>query len=95
MTSATAPIPSHRCEFPDRSKFHPCGQLRAELLAELASYEAEGPFCSICDGSGHGYPGGPPCPLEETGYWEARAQEDYEAAAGVIPFDVAFAAATA
>jgi hypothetical protein len=24
----------------------------------------EGPHCSICDGLGHGYPGGPPCPLE-------------------------------
>lgn len=24
----------------------------------------EGPCCSICDGLGHGYPGGPPCPIE-------------------------------
>jgi len=24
----------------------------------------EGPCCSICDGLGHGYPGGGPCPLE-------------------------------
>lgn len=28
---------------------------------------AEPPTCSICDGLGHGYPGGGPCPLEETG----------------------------
>jgi hypothetical protein len=28
----------------------------------------EGPTCSICDGLGHGYPGGPPCPLEDRGY---------------------------
>lgn len=26
-------------------------------------------FCSICDGLGHGYPGGGPCPLEDRGYW--------------------------
>jgi hypothetical protein len=36
----------------------------------------EGPSCSICDGLGHGYPGGAPCPLEERGYWEARADEE-------------------
>ena len=29
--------------------------------------EYEGPTCSICDGLGHGYPGGGPCPLEERG----------------------------
>jgi hypothetical protein len=28
----------------------------------------EGRFCSICDGLGHGYPGGPPCPLEIADY---------------------------
>lgn len=28
----------------------------------------EGPTCSICDGLGHGYPGGGPCPLEDRGY---------------------------
>lgn len=28
----------------------------------------EGPTCSICDGLGHGYPGGPPCPIEDRGY---------------------------
>lgn len=27
----------------------------------------EGPSCSICDALGHGYPGGPPCPLEDRG----------------------------
>lgn len=26
----------------------------------------EGPTCSICDASGHGYSGGPPCPLEDS-----------------------------
>lgn len=30
--------------------------------------ELEGPCCSICDGLGHGYPGGPPCPLEVRDY---------------------------
>jgi hypothetical protein len=28
----------------------------------------EGPSCSICDALGHGYPGGPPCPLEVCDY---------------------------
>lgn len=28
----------------------------------------EGPTCSICDGLGHGYPGGGPCPLEDRGW---------------------------
>lgn len=27
--------------------------------------DVEGPTCSICDGLGHGYVGGPPCPLED------------------------------
>ena len=27
----------------------------------------EGPTCNICDASGHGYPGGGPCPLEQGG----------------------------
>jgi hypothetical protein len=31
-------------------------------------YASEGPTCSICDAVGHGYPGGPPCPLEVTDY---------------------------
>lgn len=30
----------------------------------------EGPSCSICDGLGHGYPGGGPCPLEDRGAYE-------------------------
>lgn len=28
----------------------------------------EGPSCSICDALGHGYPGGPACPLEQADY---------------------------
>lgn len=39
--------------------------------------------CSICDALGHGYQGTGPCPLEELGYDEARAQEDYEASWGI------------
>lgn len=31
-------------------------------------YDDEGPCCNICDGLGHGYPGGPPCPLEQADY---------------------------
>lgn len=35
------------------------------------------PCCSICDGAGHGYPGGPPCPLEvsEVAWWETERDE--------------------
>lgn len=29
----------------------------------------EGPTCSICDGLGHGYPGGMPCPIEDRDAW--------------------------
>jgi hypothetical protein len=35
--------------------------------APQACSEDESPCCSICDGLGHGYPGGPPCPLEMGG----------------------------
>ncbi len=31
----------------------------------------EGPSCSICDGLGHGFPGGGPCPLEDRGWADA------------------------
>ena len=38
------------------------------LLDSRAPIEdVEGPTCSICDGVGHGYPGGAPCPLEMRG----------------------------
>lgn len=36
-------------------------------LEEVEAFFAEPPrHCSICDGVGHGYPGGGPCPLEMT-----------------------------
>jgi hypothetical protein len=35
---------------------------------DMLDAEAEGRYCSICDGLGHGYPGGPPCPLEIADY---------------------------
>jgi hypothetical protein len=38
------------------------------LAIQRQEEDAEGPTCSICDGLGHGYPGGPPCPLEVTDY---------------------------
>lgn len=31
--------------------------------------------------------------LEDRGYWESQAQDDYEARMGVVPFDVAYAIA--
>lgn len=40
---------------------------RMTCQADDDEQQPEGPTCSICDGLGHGYPGGPPCPLEERG----------------------------
>jgi hypothetical protein len=36
----------------------------------------EGPSCNICDALGHGYPGGGPCPLEETGWADPDSDRD-------------------
>ena len=35
----------------------------------------EGPSCSLCDALGHGYPGGPPCPLEDRGEYDPCERE--------------------
>ena len=51
----------------------------ADGLAAAAYDEYEGLCCLICDGLGHGYPGGGPCPLEERGYEDARRDEEREA----------------
>lgn len=49
-----------------------------------AEYD-EPPSCSICDGLGHGYPGGPPCPLEvnEVQRWETDEDERRAQALGL------------
>ena len=48
-----------------------CGDEEVEMfLQEQEHYENEPPCCSICDGMGHGYPGGGPCPLEERGGYD-------------------------
>lgn len=39
-------------------------------------YQDEGPTCSICDGVGHGYPGGGPCPLEVNDRCRDETEED-------------------
>lgn len=43
------------------------------------------PCCSICDGNGHGYPGGGPCPLETSDIvgWETDQDEARAAALGL------------
>lgn len=41
----------------------PAKQVEGE---EFEEWFDEGPTCSICDGLGHGYPGGRPCPLEDS-----------------------------
>jgi len=38
----------------------------------------DAPCCSICDGVGHGYPGGGPCPLENRGAWDSFRDEEAE-----------------
>ncbi len=43
-------------------------------MTDYDDYYDEGPTCSICDALGHGYPGGGPCPLEDSG-WEAIEQD--------------------
>ncbi len=52
------------------------------LLASITMPEHEGPCCRICDGQGHGYPGGGPCPLEMQGEpldpCEEEADRQYE-----------------
>lgn len=60
-------------------------------LAELdALFEPQ--CCSICDGMGHGYPGGGPCPTEELPWYvamkEANAAEAYAGRYGLDPRDV-------
>lgn len=35
-----------------------------DYLAASEAAHDYAPSCSICDGIGHGYPGGAPCPLE-------------------------------
>lgn len=40
-------------------------------------YYGEGPCCSVCDGLGHGYPGGGPCPLEESGSYDYDPPEPW------------------
>jgi hypothetical protein len=47
----------------------------ATLVADEPEWD-EGPTCSICDGLGHGYPGGGPCPLEEGDSWYVGSQEE-------------------
>lgn len=37
------------------------------MSCDICNPLSEGPSCSLCDALGHGYPGGGPCPLEETG----------------------------
>ena len=51
----------------------------------------EGPTCSLCDGLGHGYPGGPPCPLEERGWDDGF--DAWEIARGVRDLDPQWAGA--
>lgn len=42
--------------------------LEEEAIEMEAQMEAQMGMCSICDALGHGYPGGPPCPLEVCDY---------------------------
>lgn len=53
---------------------------------ERAREEMDICYCSICDGMGHGYPGGGPCPLETVGWLETLEEEAYERQMGVVSF---------
>ncbi len=52
--------------------------------------EMDSRFCSSCDGMGHGYLGGGPCPLESIGWMETMADEAHEQSMGVVSFEDAF-----
>lgn len=43
------------------------GRVLFILTPDQLDDQHEGPTCSLCDGLGHGYPGGGPCPLEDRG----------------------------
>jgi hypothetical protein len=45
------------------------------ISEEYAEYD-DVPCCSICDGAGHGYPGGGPCPLEVSDLVRWETDED-------------------
>jgi hypothetical protein len=47
----------------------------ATLLDEDCGWD-EGPTCSICDALGHGYPGGGPCPLEDSGWYDPEEERE-------------------
>lgn len=49
--------------------------LAVDFAAGINEPDYEGPSCSICDGLGHGYPGGRPCPLEDRGWADAMDDE--------------------
>jgi hypothetical protein len=51
-----------------------CGCTPTQLCDECYYAAEEGPSCSICDALGHGYPGGGPCPLEDTGWREPEPE---------------------
>lgn len=79
----------HELGLSDEHHHHSVAQVRACCLQALVpSLEEELyeqhldaidaiPTCSICDASGHGYPGGMPCPLEvnEVQRYEEDAEE--------------------
>lgn len=59
--------------------FFAAEQDRYDSLDERAPHDFpedfyEPPSCSICDGLGHGYPGGPPCPLEMRGHCDCSGR---------------------
>lgn len=60
----------------------------ARECEHAAAWEAahDEPCCSICDGVGHGYPGGPPCPLEcDPIAWHETEMDEMRAAALFFP----------
>lgn len=84
----------HKTDFAEDHRHATVEEARdCEYVAASEAAWDDVPCCSICDGAGHGYPGGGPCPLEvnERARWEDDQDEMRAAALGLSFADYAFA----
>jgi hypothetical protein len=76
MTALTVTCPACQAapEVPCRCAAGFVHAARTVAAEEEAYWDAEAAYegrtCSICDALGHGYPGGGPCPLEDSGRYD-------------------------
>lgn len=76
----------HKTDFAEDHRHELVEEAReCEYVAASEAFYADERCCSICDGVGHGYPGGGPCPLEvnERAAWEDAEDEARAAALGL------------